>query len=262
MSEPSAVQPKSESVILCEGYHDRAFWAGWLTHLGCTDLGVRADGARRCKVYDPGNDLVKRGEYAYRSRSGRFLRVVPCSGKNNVPRMAESRLNDRRDKALAHLVLNVDSDQIAAWLDDPARTTVEPTDVGRVVETFGTVEENGNGDLVLDGGTIVSAVCWEAGDPPTAGLPAQQCLERLVCAALVAAYPRRGPAVTNWLDSRPDAPVAGPKEFAWSHMAGWYAEYGSETFFRKLWLDASAVAELQPRLTACGAWRVAETLVR
>jgi hypothetical protein len=100
------------------------------------------------------------------------------------------------------------------------------------------------------------------GDPPSAGLPAQQSLERLVCAALVAAYPPRGPAVTNWLDSRPAAPVAGPKEFAWSHMAGWYAEYGSDAFFRKLWLDAPAVTELQTRLTACGAWRVAEALVR
>ena len=100
------------------------------------------------------------------------------------------------------------------------------------------------------------------GDPPSAGLPAQQSLERLVCAALVAAYPPRGPAVTNLLDSRPAAPVAGPKEFAWSHMAGWYAEYGSDAFFRKLWLDAPAVTELQTRLTACGAWRVAEALVR
>lgn len=27
----------SESVIYCEGYHDRAFWMGWLGHLGCVD---------------------------------------------------------------------------------------------------------------------------------------------------------------------------------------------------------------------------------
>lgn len=262
MSEPNHVQPKCESVILCEGYHDRAFWAGWLTHLGCSDPGERPDGTGRGRVYDPWKVLVKGGEYAYRSTSGRFLRVVPCGGKNNVPRMAASRLNDHRDKALDHLVLNIDSDRMA---HDSTTSQGQPWNRSALaawLRPLGTVEENENGDLVLDGTTIVSAVCWEAGDPPSAGLPPQQCLERLVCAALVAAYPPRGPAVSDWLDSRPDAPVAGPKEFAWSHMAGWYAEYGSETFFRKLWLDDRAVAELRPRLTACGAWRVAEALVQ
>ena len=29
----------SESVVLCEGYHDRAFWAALLEHLGCADPG-------------------------------------------------------------------------------------------------------------------------------------------------------------------------------------------------------------------------------
>ena len=31
----------SESLVLCEGYHDRAFWAGWLGRLGCSDVGFR-----------------------------------------------------------------------------------------------------------------------------------------------------------------------------------------------------------------------------
>lgn len=28
----------SERVVLCEGYHDRAFWAGLLLRLNCGDL--------------------------------------------------------------------------------------------------------------------------------------------------------------------------------------------------------------------------------
>lgn len=30
----------TESCIVCEGYHDRAFWAGLLLHLGCIDPGL------------------------------------------------------------------------------------------------------------------------------------------------------------------------------------------------------------------------------
>ncbi|MDT7815668.1 MAG: hypothetical protein QOJ42_5584 [Acidobacteriaceae bacterium] len=37
----------SESVILCEGYHDRAFWDGWLRYLGCSDPGVPPPGRNR-----------------------------------------------------------------------------------------------------------------------------------------------------------------------------------------------------------------------
>jgi len=48
----------SESVILCEGYHDRAFWAGWLLHLGCTDPGLPSAGkATRTPIFDPWNTL-------------------------------------------------------------------------------------------------------------------------------------------------------------------------------------------------------------
>ena len=96
----------SESVILCEGYYDRAFWAGWLTHLGCTDPGQRANGTHRIPVKDP----------------------------------------------------------------------------------------------------------WNV------------------------------------------------KEFAWSYMAGWYAELGSETFYRKLWSEDRSAAQLRSRLTKSGMWRVAEAL--
>jgi len=66
--------------------------------------------------------------------------------------------------------------------------------------------------------------------------------------------------VKRWLDSRPDGPVAGPKEFGWSYMAGWYAEFGCEGFYRNLWLDGRVVTELKSRLAECRAWRVAEAL--
>jgi len=125
--------------------------------------------------------------------------------------------------------------------------------------------EDDRGDIALfAGATAISLVRWEAAAADALGVPARQTLERLVCAALVAAFPKRGPSVQNWLDSRPDAPDAGPKEFAWSHMAGWYAEHGCQEFYSYLWTaeggDGRVRAELEKRLRGCGAWRIAEAL--
>jgi hypothetical protein len=121
----------------------------------------------------------------------------------------------------------------------------------------------GDSDVSLFGGaTTVSLVRWQADDPVEAGLPAQQTLERLVCAAVIAAYPERAEPVQRWLVSRPKAPPAGPKHFAFSYMAGWYAEFGSDTFYQKLWKDEQLVVPLRSRLDACGAWRIAEELAK
>ena len=121
--------------------------------------------------------------------------------------------------------------------------------------------EDENGDLVLFGGaTRVSLVRWDTRDVAAPGLPNQQTLERVVCAAIVAAYPPRGLSVQNWLKDRPDAPPAGPKEFSWSHMAGWYAEHGCQDFFQQVWRDSAVRDELPSRLTDSSAWRVAEAL--
>ncbi len=73
----------SESVVLCEGPHDRAFWAGWLTYLGCSDEGFRP-GTLGYPRPDPWGDEVRGGEFGYHSRSHSFLRVVFCGGRSKV----------------------------------------------------------------------------------------------------------------------------------------------------------------------------------
>jgi len=66
----------SESVILCEGYHDRAFWAGWLLYLGCTDPGLPPVGrTTRTPIDDPWGDRVIGGQFAYLSNTQQFIRV-------------------------------------------------------------------------------------------------------------------------------------------------------------------------------------------
>lgn len=254
----------SESVIFCEGYHDRAFWKGWLGHLGCTDPGSPPLGRTgRVPIYDPWNTQVKGGQYAYRSRSGQFIRVVPCQGKSNILPDARTRLRQRNSKALPRLVINVDSDLNARG------QAVSPSGLQRqsvehmVRQLPSSPVINAAGDIELDGGTTtVSLVCWEVNDPPSTGLPDQQTLERLVCAALIAAYPLRATSVHQWLSTRPAPPGSDPKEYAWSYMAGWYAEHGCEDFYSYLWNDPQVVVELESRLRSSGAWLIAETLAR
>ena len=259
--------PQKESVILCEGYHDRAFWAGWLEHLGCTDPGRPPGSAGRVAVLDPWGHQVTRGQFGYHSKSGKFIRIFPCEGdRKKVLREARSRLDEERQRLrqqaaesrLARLVLNVDPDVNADGTS--AQTGFRHQDLWAVVQEYDpSAAKDEHGDFALfDSRILVSLVRWETSDQPGGGLPNQQTLERLACAAVVAAYPARGTAVQNWLDSRPDGLKAGPKEFAWSHMAGWYAEFGCEPFYRNLWRDKRVVAELRSRLAQCGAWRVAE----
>jgi len=245
----------SESVVLCEGYHDRAFWAGWLLKLGCTD--PSKDGT----VFDSLGRPVQRGQFMFHSRGGRFIRVVPCHGKPNVRREARSRLEGRSlEPRLTRLVLNVDADVVAD--ETSPATGLRVADVLAIAKQFDSAaHETHRRDVVMDNGAVVvSLVRWETADAGTTGYPAQQTLERVVCAALVAAYPDRGTAVQRWLDGRPDGPDAGPKEFAWSHMAGWYAEHACEAFFRCLWEDEAVAGELQSRLRSCGGWQIAEAI--
>ena len=252
----------SETVILCEGYHDRAFWKGWLLHLGCTDLWSLQSGKREpTRIVDPWGNTVSKGHYAYRSKSDRFIRVVPCGGKNNIIRYAHIRLGKHTSNTLEHLVINVDSDEN---VEDMADSTcgVKLEAVRNLVREFDdTAEETSGGEFkLLESTTTVSFVRWEADDKTKDGLPAQQTLERLVCAAIAEAYPKRAPNVQAWLDSRVKAPKAGPKEYAWSYMAGWEAEHGCEAFYACLWDDKRIAEALRKRLQESGAWRVAEAI--
>jgi hypothetical protein len=250
----------SESVILCEGYLDRAFWDGWLNSLGCNSDGFKP-GTPRYPALDPFGKAVLRGEFGYRSKSGGFIRIRACGGKSGVLPKARLRLTQRTTNALDRLVINVDSDLTASGVVAP-QTGLQRANIVQFARTFDPAAVvNVDGEIELDGGaTKISLVRWEASDPPKDGLPDQQTLERLVSAALAAAYPARATSVHGWLDSRPDKPGADPKEHAWSYMAGWYAEHGCEAFFSNQWNDPNVVAELTSRLQSSGTWQIAAML--
>jgi hypothetical protein len=252
----------SESVVLCEGYHDRAFWAGWLAHLGCSDQGFRPNTPGYPAV-DPFGEKVRGGQYAYRTRGSAFVRVAPCGGRTNILPAARIRLRQRTTKPLIRLVINIDPDvNVAAEGVPPAG--LRSQDVLELARTFDAgATMTPDGEIAIDGGaTLLSLIRWEADDPHADGIPDQQTLERLACTAIVAAYPDRARAVHAWLASRPAMPEAGHKEHAWSYMAGWYAEHGCDDFYAHLWRDPRIVQELQTRLERSGAWRIAEALAQ
>src|SRR5258708_3800323 len=122
----------SESVILCEGFHDRAFWDGWLTVLGCNSDGFKP-GTPGYPALDPWGDPVRQGQFAYRSKSGRFVRVRPCNGKSNVLQEARIRLTRRTTRQLLRLVINVDVDTSTAGMA-PGSTGLRQQDVFRQVQ--------------------------------------------------------------------------------------------------------------------------------
>ncbi len=251
-----------ESVILCEGYHDRAFWAGWLTHLGCSDPGHR-EGGRRRDVYDPWGKKVAGGQFAFDSQTDKFVRIIPCHGESFLRGMAKSRLRDREDRELDRLVFSVDADTYTGT-GNCSGVRLNDQAVEGLVREFGEATQNEHGDRVLgDTKTTISVVRWQTDETNSPGLPDKQTLERVVCAALAETFADRPAAVQGWLDSRPDGPdtpAAGPKEFAWSYMAGWYAELGCDAFYRTIWENESVAAALKSRLESAGAWRVAQAL--
>jgi hypothetical protein len=252
----------SESLVLCEGFHDRAFWDGWLTFLGCNSDGFKP-GTPGYPALDPWGDQVRGGQFAYRSKTGNFVRVRHCNGKNKILRETRIRLGQRTTKPLVRLIINVDVDTSAAGTT-PGPTGLRQQDVHYQVQQIDPAASmNTAGEIDVDGGaTKVALIRWGTNDPPARGLPDQQTLERLVCAALAVAYPPRATALQDWLDARPDPPPPDPKAHAWSHMAGWYAEHGCDNFYANLWRDAVVVRELEARLRASSAWQIAETLAR
>lgn len=227
--------PAAEAVICCEGYHDRAFWAGWLESLGCRSQRMAPDGRK-----------VTGGQFGYGTPAGRFIRVIPCHGDDYVLRVAQQLLRERETRPLRHLVINLDAD-CGADDADGARPRLDAV-AARVRQADRRAKRLDDGAWRLTDGTRVTAVLWTIDEQPADGVPGQQCLERLVCAALAEVYPERARAVHAWLAGRPDADDHGPKPHVWSFMAGWHADQGCDGFFRALWGNERLAEALRRRL--------------
>jgi hypothetical protein len=230
---------EQQSIILCEGYDDRSFWAGWLMALGC----------REAKGRDPWGRPVNQGKYAYRTPTGAFVLVHPCDGRERLAEHARLYLSGHPTHPLAQLLINHDSDADAPEWGD---VTSELRKLGGAPVEVGTSS--------ISDGVPATAIVWGCNDGvPTAGVPIKQTLERLVAASIVAAYPDRGPAVQSWLDGPPSTLGSPSKAHAYSLLAKWYGDHGCDDFFRAIWRDELVRRQLENRLRERGAWQAVET---
>lgn len=229
-----------ETYILCEGYHDRAFWAGALTQLGCRDAREQADGTK-VPVTDPWGASVKgSGQFAFRTKADHFIRIVPSHTRDKLLPFAESRLRNHHQKTLRQLVISTDADAAVGDADGRGGLTFEAVfAAARKVDETAVADPNA-GAVVLGGNLHISLMRWATGsvDDQLGGLPGFQTLERIICLAMVRSYPGRAAPVESWLASRPEAPPRYPKEHSWSYIAGWYATSGSyEGAITRFWRD-------------------------
>ena len=247
------MKPKEgqQHVILCEGFDDRSFWSGWLSYLGCTDP---TDRGKKTRKDAWGRPVTGRGRYLFHTPSGSCVIIQPFDGRHNAKEAVAEILNGQAYRP-DRLILNLDSDA-ENGAHDSARDAIR-----RIIEIYGGMTEKGSdGPVDLDG-TRFWAVIWECGGETAPGGPRKQTLERLICAAIHAAYPNRGAGVQEWLDAPPRLETPVSKNFSYSYLAKWYAKHGADDFFRQVWRDETVSQELRRRLEATEAWKTVESLV-
>lgn len=255
------------SIILCEGYRDRAFWAGWLETNGWED--ARPEQKKPAK--DPyGQTQSGSGKYAYYAKNRSFVVVIPTEGESHMDEFCKSSLDSiegyiRKSDAcnLHRIILSVDSDVKS---DQPNPTMNAERVKNLVQKANAKVAKDQSVELsepifrdghwhLFEGKCVVSVVRWQAESDLAEGIPEKQVLERLVCVAMCEAYPERAKIVENWLEDKK------PKSYAWAYMARFYAEQGCDDFYQLLWRDEKRIAErLKEHLTNSGAWAVFESL--
>ncbi|MBK9260771.1 MAG: hypothetical protein IPM54_13250 [Polyangiaceae bacterium] len=251
-----------ESVILCEGYHDRAFLSGLLQSHGCTSL--------KEKPYRGGQPLRGRGQYGFRTPSGEWLRVAPVDGDGNLLPAAKKLLEDRHTNRLSRVLVvrDEDADESMRQVENlPHAALDQRAKLGKWARDNANARPvPGTNDFELDGGIVttrLSFLIWQVTGLDGANVPSKQTLERLVCAAIDEAYGPRCKAVWEFINSRPAPPAHEKlhKTHAASHMAGWYSERGYEGFFLAIWDDEAIRDALRRRLDAAGATPIIAALL-
>lgn len=227
------------AVLLCEGYHDRAFWAGLLLSRGWKDARGTSGRAR-----DPLGQPVTGGRFAYRwgDSGDRFVAVVPCSGKSEIGSSAQRQFADAKQDA------NSDGriDHVVACFDADAGESRSIRSIGdRWREVWGGPPPSA--PPWTQDGLRVDVVFLQASDDRFS-----KSLDGLVARAFADAHPERNASIRAWLSTRPDPPASPSKETMWSIMAGWFAEQGCESFLQNgLWSDPALKNQILLAVDRC-----------
>lgn len=253
------------TMILCEGYHDRAFLAGaCVTRLGWREPPLDEKG-NRVSMRDAWG-TVSGGDFGFEHGVSKAqLRIRPVHGHMKMNAAIERVL--KVGKPFNRIVVCYDGDKGGAGADflDNIHRSIEGvlTKLGRNSKTIGAGHWR-----IDDTTTEVRALVWHCNDTPCNELPDQQCLERVICASVRAVWPARTGSLTQWLRDRPepttcfsgssDSPSTIAKSHAWAVMAGWFAEHGCDDFHRILWHHDELNQALRQRLEQSGNWAVLE----
>jgi hypothetical protein len=193
------------SVILCEGYHDRAFWAGLLEHQGWIDPGKPEDEeSERKPVKDPWKRPVTRGKFLFEwhDEGGKaYVIVDPTRGESHMRKRLFDYFEDT-DHPVQRILVNLDGDVFARRAGD-WRENLERCVEGMVKAAGGVsgARRGADGWTASVHGcpiTVVPIAC-HAGDDPSPGGPVEPNLESLVCTAITTVHPSRGREIADWL---------------------------------------------------------------
>lgn len=235
-----------QSVIVCEGYHDRAFFAGWLKYKGCRVIDWK-------KEKDPFGSKVDGGHYGFMSPVGSFIRVVPAHGDlTKLVQTTEFYLRNAPTKPTRAIVVATDADDHAI---DARRDNVFQA-LDRLVTHLALPDCERVDDDLRAGPTLLRPLVWPgqpvAGGP---GIPSAATLEQLVCAVLARHEPHRTTCVHTFLATAGDGagwkrPADIGKSHAWAWMAHRRPIDECERFFEAPWEDATLAAELEAAMGA------------
>lgn len=219
-------------IVLCEGFHDRAFLAGlFQEHLGLTE-----------HRWSPTGTPLNQGQFGYKTPSGEIVIVKPCHGKEKILPAARTVADRLPTDPVELLVLCSDDDQTTSVTDCQTRSAARNQALRAEISQL--QADNPTATFKLD----VESITW-ACSSTLSHIPQSQCLERLVACALSTAYATRGTSVANWLAGRPEQPADGEaKANMWAHMAGWFSAHGCDTFLRMLWSDPQVAPVLKQLL--------------
>ncbi|MFO1053501.1 MAG: hypothetical protein U1F36_14910 [Planctomycetota bacterium] len=229
------------AILLCEGYHDRAFLSGWLEHVRGWSKPESTSG----RVRDPLGRPLAGGRFGF-ERNRAFAVVAPCGGWPAIRKcagdhLAQAALNGDQTGNIDALIACYDDDvdkDFERSMEDMVRQSGQPSD--RASLPVQVLRLRATDDR------------WH---PSLGGLVAQ---------AFAEAHPRRWPAVATWLASRDDGAQDASqdgKSAKWSVMAGWYARQGCDGFLRhEIWCDVAVRARLEQHLSALDFDRLAEQI--
>lgn len=216
-----------ESLILCEGFDDRDFLAGWLQHAnGWSDP---TDGGRELPPTF-GGGKPERGVFYFDDPSGvARVGILQAGGRAGLTPRIKLRLEGF--SPLRSLVVVADPDHD---VDSQSRPVIDLVRQALVADGFAA---NGPPPWTV-GNLHVEVVEMAVGTHAAAELDAQERLERLVTAAFAEAHPDRYSAMLQWLNGRPRPSGSTAMAMHWSAMAAWFPDTGGADYLRRaIWQD-------------------------